>query len=163
MTVQCTLQWQFLCTSFAHGCVEWGPYKSHLGFFLPSLYSWSFCCLNKFFSFGAIHKWRLHWVGEEGSPKSRLKEHNQRISVCDKGEGGKKIPKFFQTSFMYCPFASAEMTVAGIGDVRSSRYKEGRRAHICFQGTAMRHFRRCMCPKYGFKYALTMRDIPGAK
>ena len=64
---------------------------------------------------------------------------------------------------MYCPFASAEMTVAGIGDVRSSRYKEGRRAHICFQGTAMRHFRRCMCPKYGFKYALTMRDIPGAK
>ena len=38
-----------------------------------------------------------------GSPKSRRKEQNQLISVCDKGGRGKKNAKSWRVSYMWKP------------------------------------------------------------
>ena len=40
-------------------------------------------------------------MGRRGSPKSRRKEQNQLISVCDKGGRGSKIPIILRTSYKY--------------------------------------------------------------
>ena len=65
-------------------------------------YSNQYCWKWPNFTFGGFHIWCPKWG--RGAPKSRQKEQNQLISVCDRGRGSKK-PYILRTSYMEDPFS----------------------------------------------------------